>query len=47
MNRTYEFYEINFGMKFYEVDRIKDIIESIEKGIIIEKEVRSLGENGL
>ena len=34
-------------MEFYEVDRIKEIISNIEKGIIIEKEVRSLGENGL
>lgn len=47
MRKTYEFYKRNFNMEFYEVDRIKEIISNIEKGIIIEQEIRSLGENGL
>lgn len=47
MLRSYEFYKKNFNMEIYEVNKIKEILENIEKGNIVEKDIRSLGENGL
>ena len=47
MIRSYEFYEDNFSLYKIQVDRINTIISNVEKGIYNEKEIRSLGKEGL
>ena len=47
MLRTYEFYEKNFKLYKSQVDRLCTIIGNVENGIYNEKDIRSLGKEGL
>lgn len=47
MVRTYEFYEKNLSMTYYQVNKILLILENVENGIYNESEIRSLGEEGV
>lgn len=47
MIRTYEFYEDNFKLYKFQVDRINSIINDVENGIYNDEEIRSLGKEGL
>ncbi len=47
MLRSYDFYYKNLNISKYEVDRIIFILENVENGKLVEKDIRSLGGNGL
>ena len=47
MIRTYGFYEDNFKLYKFQVDRINSIINDVENGIYNDEEIRSLGKEGL
>ena len=47
MRKSYEYYEKKLGISNYEVDKIATIIDSIEKEIASEEDIRCLGSNGL
>ncbi len=47
MQKTYEFYEKNYGIYSSKVDIFLHILNRVEKGIIEEEEIRSLGRDGL
>lgn len=47
MRKSYEFYEREFSISKYELIRVLNILENVEKGIINESDIRSLGKNGL